>query len=148
MADKRDYYEVLGVGRGATDEEMKKAFRTLARQYHPDVNKSPGAAERFKEVAEAYEVLRDPEKRAAYDRFGHAGVQGNGSGYADFSVFGFGGLGDICEEFFGFGMQAGAARQGPARGVDVRSKVVLTFEEETFGAEKGASSTPLTQPTN
>lgn len=143
MADKRDYYEILGVGRGATEEELKKAFRRLARQYHPDVNKSPDAAERFKEVNEAYEVLRDPEKRAAYDRFGHAGVQGNGGGFTDFSGFGFGGLGDIFEEFFGFGTRAGAARQGPLRGADVRTHVTLTFEEAVFGAEKEIEVTRL-----
>jgi molecular chaperone DnaJ len=103
MSAKRDYYEVLGVERTATPEEIKKAYRRLARQYHPDVNKSPEAEARFKEINEAYEVLSDPEKRAAYDRFGHAGVSGNGFG--DFTGFGFGGLGDLFEDLFaGFGM--------------------------------------------
>ncbi|HOG46485.1 MAG TPA: molecular chaperone DnaJ [Anaerolineae bacterium] len=143
MAEKRDYYEVLGVGRQATDEELKKAFRRLARQYHPDVNKSPDAEARFKEVNEAYEVLRDPDRRAAYDRYGHAGVQGNGAGFGDFGGFGFGGLGDIFEEFFGFGSRAGASRQGPGRGGDVRAQVTLTFEEAVFGAEKEIEVTRL-----
>ncbi len=148
MAQKRDYYEILGVDRSATDEELKKAFRRLARQYHPDVNKSPDAAERFKEVNEAYEVLRDPEKRAAYDRFGHAGVQGNGGGFGDFTGFGFGGLSDIFEEFFGFGTRAGAARQGPTRGADVRTQLTLTFEEAVFGAEKEIEVTRLEECPN
>ena len=84
MSAKRDYYEVLGVGRQATQEEIKKAFRRLARQYHPDVNKNPDAEARFKEINEAYEVLSDPEKRAVYDRFGHAGPQAGFGGSGDF----------------------------------------------------------------
>lgn len=135
MAPKRDYYEVLGVGRQATDEELKKAFRRLARQYHPDVNKEPDAEARFKEVNEAYEVLRDPQKREAYDRFGHAGVSQNG-GFGDFQGFGGFGFGDIFEEFFGFGTRSGAARRGPARGADLRAQLTLSFEEAVFGAEK------------
>jgi molecular chaperone DnaJ len=136
MVAKRDYYEVLGVSRSATDEELRKAFRRLARQYHPDVNKDPDAEAHFKEVNEAYEVLRDPQKRSAYDRFGHAGVSPNG-GFGDYGGFtGFGGLGDIFEEFFGFGTRSGAARQGPARGADLRAQLVLTFEEAVFGTEK------------
>ncbi len=159
MAEKRDYYEILGVSRTATEEELKKAYRRLARQYHPDVNKSADAEARFKEINEAYEVLHDSEKRAAYDRFGHAGVQGS-AGYTDFSGFGFGGLGDIFEEFFGFGTRTGAARQGPARGADLRTQMTLTFEEAVFGAEKeievsrhetcincgGSGAEPGTQP--
>lgn len=158
MAAKRDYYEVLGVGRTATDEDIKKAYRRLARQCHPDVNKSPDAEARFKEINEAYEILRDPSRRAAYDRYGHAGVQGNG-GFSDFG-FGFGGLSDIFEEFFGFGPRTGAARQGPVRGDDVRVQVTLAFEEAIFGVEKeievtrrepcpncgGSGSEPGTQP--
>jgi molecular chaperone DnaJ len=143
MVAKRDYYEVLGVGRSATDEELRKAFRRLARQYHPDVNKDPDAEARFKEVNEAYEILRDPQKRSAYDRFGHAGVSQNG-GFQDFSGFGgLGGLGDIFEEFFGFGTRSGAARQGPARGADLRAQLVLTFEEAVFGTEKEIEVTRL-----
>ncbi len=145
MVAKQDYYEVLGVGRSASDEEIKRAFRRLARQYHPDVNKDPDAETRFKEINEAYEILRDPQKRAAYDRFGHAGVSpnGGGGGYSDFA--GFGGLGDIFEEFFGFGTRAGAARQGPARGADLRAQLVLTFEEAVFGTEKEIEITRLEQ---
>lgn len=144
MAEKRDYYEVLGVSRTAAEEDLKKAYRRLARQYHPDVNKDPEAEARFKEVNEAYEVLHDAEKRAAYDRFGHAGVAGNG-GPGDFSGFGFGGLSDIFEEFFGFGTRAGAARQGPARGSDLRAQLNLTFEEAVFGTEKEIEVTRLEQ---
>jgi len=159
MADKRDYYEVLGVSRNCSDEELKKAFRRLARQYHPDVNKSPDAEAKFKEIGEAYEVLRDAEKRAAYDRYGHAGVQ-NGAGFGGYQDFGFGGLNEIFEEFFGFGTRAGAARQGPARGADLRAQVTLKFEEAVFGVDKeieisrhetcpackGSGAEPGTQP--
>ena len=86
---QRDYYEVLGVARNATQEELRSAFRSLARQYHPDVNKSPDAEERFKEINEAYAVLSDEDKRAAYDRYGHAGVSGMGGGAPDFSTIDF-----------------------------------------------------------
>lgn len=142
MVQKRDYYDILSVSRNATEEELRKAYRRLARQYHPDVNKDPEAEARFKEINEAYEVLHDPEKRAAYDRFGHAGVP-PGAGFGDFQGFGFGGLGDIFEEFFGFAPRAGAARHGPARGGDLRIQVVLTFEEAVFGAEKEIEVTRL-----
>jgi molecular chaperone DnaJ len=144
MVNKRDYYEVLGVGRTASEAELKKAYRRLARQYHPDVNKSSDAEARFKEINEAYEVLHDPEKRAAYDRFGHAGVSPN-AGFGDYRGFGFGGLGDIFEEFFGFGTRPGATRQGPARGADLRTQVSLTFREAVFGAEKQVEVTRLEQ---
>ena len=97
---QRDYYEVLGIQRTASPDELKSAFRNLARQYHPDVNKAADAEERFKEINEAYAVLSDPEKRAAYDRYGHAGVNGMG-GMPDFSSMDFS---DIFEELFGFGM--------------------------------------------
>ncbi len=137
---KRDYYEVLGLSRGASSDEIKGSFRKLARQYHPDVNKQPDAEERFKEINEAYAVLSDDEKRAAYDRYGHAGVQGMG-GMPDFSVD-FGNLSDIFEEFFGgMGGFAGGrtqqrARNVPRRGADLQYKLSLTFEEAIFGAEK------------
>ncbi len=135
---KRDYYEVLGVGRDADENAIKSAYRRLARQYHPDVNKSDDAEERFKEINEAYEVLSDADKRAAYDRYGHAATQGGfgaggpgGAGYG-----GFPGFGDIFEEFFGgMGGMRGAAR-GPARGADLRYDLEITFQEAVFGAEK------------
>jgi molecular chaperone DnaJ len=132
MSSKRDYYEILGVNRNATQDELKKAYRRLARQYHPDVNKEPGAEEYFKEANEAYEVLSDPEKRRAYDRFGHAGVDGT----ARASDFGFGGFGDIFEEFFGFGTGARARRRGPRPGNDLQYDLQIDFEEAVFGCEK------------
>lgn len=131
--DKRDYYEVLGVTRGATTAELKKAYRTLARKYHPDVNGEPDAAERFKEISEAYEVLSDDQKRAAYDRFGHAGVQNGGfSGFES----GFGGFADIFEEFFGGAFGGRRTRRGPRRGADMRYDLTISFEEAVFGTEK------------
>jgi molecular chaperone DnaJ len=134
MATKRDYYEVLGVPRHADEDEIKKAFRRLARQYHPDVNKDPGAEARFKEINEAYEVLGDPEKRAAYDRFGHAGV-GAGAGMGGFEGFGFGGLNDIFEQFFA--SATGQQRRTSApRGADIRYDLTITFEEAVFGCQK------------
>lgn len=130
---QRDYYEVLGVSRNASTEEIKSAFRTLARKYHPDVNKEPDAEQRFKEINEAYSVLSDPEKRAAYDRYGHAGVNGMG-GMPDFTTIDFS---DIFEEFFGFGMGGGSRRRNaPRRGADLSTTVTLTFEEAVFGVEK------------
>jgi molecular chaperone DnaJ len=133
MATKRDYYEVLGVPRSASADEIKKAFRKLARQYHPDVNKAPDAEARFKEINEAYEVLSDPDRRQTYDRFGHDGPQaGFGPG-----GFGFGGIEDIFEDFFGFGMRSRtAARRAPQRGADLRYNLSITFEEAVFGCEK------------
>ena len=131
---KRDYYEVLGIPRGASDEEIKRAFRKLALEYHPDRNRSDGAADRFKEINEAYQVLSDSERRSRYDRFGHAGVtNGGATGFDGFENFG--GVGDIFEAFFGdFG---GRARAGSARrGVDLRVSVTVEFAEAAFGTEK------------
>ena len=128
----RDYYEVLGVGRNASADEIKSAFRGLARKYHPDVNKSPEAEGLFKEINEAYAVLSDSDKRAAYDRYGHAGLNGMG-GMPDFSTIDFS---DIFEEFFGFGMGGGRRRNAPRRGVDLNTSITLTFEEAVFGVEK------------
>jgi molecular chaperone DnaJ len=128
---KRDYYDVLGVGRGSSGDDIKRAYRKLARQYHPDVNKDDGAEARFKEINEAYEVLSDDRKRAAYDRFGHAGAEG-GLG-TDFS--GFGGFSEIFEEFFG-GFGARTARRTPRRGADLRFDLTIDFEEAAFGVEK------------
>ncbi len=130
---KRDYYEVLGVARNARPEEIKKAFRRLAMQYHPDRNRDHGAEAAFKEVNEAYEVLSDPERRAAYDRFGHAGAA-EAFGGRGFEGFGFGGLGDIFDAFFGG--TATSRRRGPVRGSDVRTTASIEFEEAVFGAEK------------
>lgn len=129
----RDYYEVLGVNRNATGDEIKSAFRNLARQYHPDVNKAADAEERFKEINEAYAVLSDNDKRAAYDRYGQAGLNGMG-GAPDFSAVDFS---DIFEEFFGFGGGGSSRRRNaPRRGTDLSYAVTLTFEEAVFGVEK------------
>ena len=141
MAEERDYYEILGVSKNVTEDELKSAFRQLVRKYHPDVNKEPGAEERFKEINEAYQVLSDPDKRAAYDRYGKAGVSGmGGSGFdyttMDFSdilgdLFGFGGFGG-----FGGGFNSTARRNAPRRGADLQTTVKLKFEEAVFGADK------------
>jgi molecular chaperone DnaJ len=130
----RDYYEVLGVGRNASNEDLKGAFRRLARQYHPDVNDSPNAEEQFKEINEAYAVLSDADKRAAYDRFGHAGVRGAG-GAADFTVD-FSDFADIFEDFFGFGRTSRRSRNVPRRGADLQYRLDLTFEEAIFGVDR------------
>jgi molecular chaperone DnaJ len=132
MAIKRDYYEVLGVSRDAPEEEIKKAFRKLAFKYHPDRNREDGAAEKFKEVNEAYEVLSDTNKRATYDRFGHSDVDGLfGRGFEGFD---FGGFGDIFEAFFGG--TGTATRQAPQSGTDLRYKISISFEEAALGCEK------------
>lgn len=132
---KVDYYEILGVSRNASTDEIKKAFRRLAMQYHPDRNKDDGAEARFKQVSEAYEVLSDPQKRSAYDRFGHAGLQGFDMGRG-FEGADFGGFGDIFEAFFG-GSSTGTRRAREARrGGDRRVDVEITFEEAAFGTER------------
>jgi molecular chaperone DnaJ len=131
----RDYYEILGVGRNASPEELKAAFRNLARKYHPDVNKEPDAEEKFKEMNEAYAVLSDPEKRAAYDRYGVEGLRGMG-GMPDFTTVDFS---DLFEELFGFGgfgSNRGRRRNVPRRGADLSYTVQLTFEEAVFGVDK------------
>jgi molecular chaperone DnaJ len=137
MANKRDYYEVLGVSRNATNDELKKAYRGLARKYHPDVNKGPDADEKFKEINEAYEVLSNGDMRARYDRFGHAGMEGAG-GFSGFEGGGFGSVADIFEEFFGGAFSGGGRRQrrGPKRGADLRYDLKISFEEAVFGVEK------------
>ena len=147
MADnKRDYYEVLGVEKGAAAEDIKRAYRKLAGKYHPDRN--PGdktAEEKFKEVGEAYEVLSDSEKRARYDQYGFAGVDpsygggpGGGAGFGGFG--GFGDFGDIFSDFFGGGARRGSTRNAPRQGEDVGLQLELTFEEAAFGAEKEVSA--------
>jgi molecular chaperone DnaJ len=132
MAVKRDYYEVLGVPRDASGEDIKKAFRKLAFQYHPDRNRDDGAADKFKEINEAYEVLSDADKRSSYDRFGHGGAENLfGRGFEGFDM---GGFGDIFEAFFGG--TATANRQAPRRGGDIRAHITVSFEEAALGAEK------------
>lgn len=133
----KDYYELLDVPRTASKADIKTAFRKLAREYHPDVSKHADAEARFKEINEAYEVLSDDDKRARYDRFGHAGVQNNGaSGFSGFG--GFAGFDEIFEEFFNNvgGSRAAGGRRGPRPGVDRKVDVTVTFEESIFGIEK------------
>jgi molecular chaperone DnaJ len=133
---KRDYYDVLGIARTANKDEVKRAYRRLARQYHPDVNKEAGADEQFKEINEAYEVLGDDDKRAAYDRYGHAAFQGaaGGANYQDFAHMG--NMADIFEEFFG-GFSGGGRRRSSGRaGADLRYDLEISFEESVFGTEK------------
>jgi molecular chaperone DnaJ len=144
MTDKRDYYEVLGVGRNASADEIKRAYRTLARTYHPDVNNDDGAEESFKEINEAYEVLSDTDRRAAYDRFGHA-ANGMGGGMGG-DPFGFGAspFGDLFETFFGAATGGSSRRRtAPQRGADLQQTITLTFEEAVFGAEKSVDVTRL-----
>lgn len=161
-----DYYDILGVSRSADQEEVKRAYRRLARKFHPDVNKDPGAEDKFKEINRAYEVLSDSEARSRYDRFGEAGVSGAGAaGYQDFGDFG--GFADIFESFFS-GFAGGGAgggpqtrrRGGPVRGDDLRLDLKLDFREAIFGGEKeirishletcgactGSGAKPGTQP--
>ncbi|MBO8156030.1 MAG: molecular chaperone DnaJ [Bacillaceae bacterium] len=131
---KRDYYEVLGVSKDATKEEIKKAYRKLARKYHPDVSKEPDAAEKFKEVKEAYEVLSNEQKRAQYDQFGHAGMNGGGfQGGGGFSADDFGGFGDIFDMFFGGGGRRDP--NAPRQGADLKYSMEIDFEEAVFGKE-------------
>ena len=144
MADqKRDYYDVLGVQKGATDAEIKKAYRRLAKENHPDLHPGDKEAEsRFKEINEAYEVLSDSDKRSRYDQFGFAGVDpnhaagGGGFGGGFDGGFDFGDLGDIFGSFFGGGFGGGRARTGPQRGESLRMGLTITFEEAAFGCEK------------
>lgn len=133
----RDYYDILGVSKGADTKEIKSAFRKLARQYHPDVSQEPDAEEKFKEINEAYEVLSNDEKRARYDRFGHAGVNGAaGGGYsASAAGFGFEDIFDIFNSTFG-GAGGGSRRRSPGAGSDRRVDVTIDFEEAVFGVEK------------
>ncbi len=147
MADKRDYYEVLGLDKSADEASIKKAYRQLAKKYHPDMNPGDAEAEKnFKEVNEAYAVLSDPEKKSRYDQFGHAGVDGQGGfdgGFGGFSG-GFDAsdiFGDIFGSFFGGGMggSQSARRNGPMRGGDILQRVTISFEEAAFGCKKEIS---------
>ncbi|WP_050606821.1 molecular chaperone DnaJ [Clostridium niameyense] len=144
MASK-DFYEVLGVEKGASQEEIKRAFRKLAIKYHPDKNKgNKEAEEKFKEINEAYQVLSDPDKRSKYDQFGTADFNGAGgfdsSGFGGFDFSDLGGFGDIFDSFFGGGFSSGRRRpDGPQRGADIEYTINLTFEEAVFGAEKEIS---------
>ena len=131
MPVNRDYYEILGVPRGASDEQIKKAFRRLAFQYHPDHNREADAEEKFKELNEAYEVLSDAEKRAYYDRYGQVAT----SDLFGFENFNFGGLGDIFDAFFG-GATTSARRRAPQKGADLQARLNLSFEEAVFGTNK------------
>ena len=164
MADKRDYYEVLGVDRNADDAALKKAYRALAKKYHPDVNPGDAEAEaKFKEATEAYGILSDPEKRRQYDQFGHAAFEQGGGGGYDFTGADFGDIfGDIFGSFFGGGGARSRANQnGPQKGGNVRAGISISFEEAVFGTNKeleipfretcstcnGTGAKPGTQPT-
>lgn len=138
MAEKRDYYEVLGVAKDADDAAIKKAYREIAKKYHPDINPSAEAAEIFKEASEAYSVLSDKEKRAQYDQFGHAAFDGSGGGYGGgFSGFS-GDMGDIFGDIFGdlFGGGRSRRNDGPMKGANLRTAVRITFDESVKGCEK------------
>lgn len=139
---KRDYYEVLGVDKGADDATIKKAYRQLAKKYHPDMNPGDKEAEKkFKEASEAYAVLSDPDKRRQYDQFGHSAFEGGGAG-GGFGGFDFSGadfsdiFGDIFGDFFGGGSRGGARNNGPMKGADLRTSVRISFEQAVFGVEK------------
>ena len=150
MAEKRDYYEVLGLSKGASDDEIKKAYRKMAKENHPDLHPGDKACEeRFKEINEAYEVLSDPDKKAKYDQYGHAAFDpsagfGGGAGFGDFGdIFGgFGGFGDIFGDIFG-----GGARQSnaPRKGESIRTNVSISFEEAAFGCKKDVTISRIEQ---
>lgn len=138
---KRDYYEVLGLQKGASADEIKRAYRQLAKKYHPDINKEPGAEEKFKEINEAYDTLSDDQKKARYDQFGHEDpTQGfGGGGFGGFEGFGgggFGGFEDIFSSIFGGGSSRGRNSNGPRKGEDVEKKMSITFEEAVYGTKK------------
>jgi molecular chaperone DnaJ len=130
---KRDYYEVLGLSREASTEEIKKAYRKLARQYHPDVNKAPDAEDKFKEVKEAYDILSDPQKKSMYDQYGHAGTDPNAGGFGGGQDFG--GFGDIFDMFFGGGGGGRRNPNAPRQGADLQYTLTLEFKEGVFGKE-------------
>lgn len=144
MAEKRDYYEVLGVSKDVDDATLKKAYRKVAKKYHPDMNPGDKEAEKkFKEASEAYAVLSDPEKRRQYDQFGHAAFEGGAGGAGGYGGFDFNGadfsdiFGDIFGDLFGGSRRGGGrANQGPMKGMNIRKAVRITFEEAVFGCEK------------
>ncbi|HEY8437960.1 MAG TPA: DnaJ domain-containing protein, partial [Candidatus Limnocylindrales bacterium] len=134
MATELDYYTILGVERSATDADIKKAFRKLAQQWHPDVNTDPGAPERFKQINEAYQVLSDAQRRQTYDMFGRAGLGGDAG--MGFDPSAFGSFSDIFDAFFGGAATGGARRGHPAAGADLRYDLRISFEEAVHGTEK------------
>ncbi|MDD4331340.1 MAG: molecular chaperone DnaJ, partial [Methanosarcinaceae archaeon] len=134
MGNKRDYYDILGVSKDASAEEIKKKYRKLALKYHPDRNHDPEAEDKFKEISEAYAILSDSEKRAQYDRFGHAGIDGQYSAEDIFRGADFGGFGDIFDMFFGGGGRRGP--RGPRQGADLQYELIVNFEEAVFGVQK------------
>ncbi len=139
MPGKKDYYEILGVNRDADQKEIKRAYRKLAKKYHPDMNKDGAdTSEKFKEISEAYEILSDPEKRKRYDQYGHSGINEDDFNFDDFARHGFGGLDDIFDMFFGGGMSGMGMgrRQGPRRGSDLQYRLEIGFKEAAFGTKK------------
>ena len=139
--NKRDYYEVLGVDKNASESDIKSAFRKLAKKYHPDVSKEENAAEKFKEAQEAYAVLSDPEKRKQYDQFGHNAFNNNGGGFSGFEGFDFGNMSDIFEDLFqGMGFSSGRSRgrsaNSPRKGSDILYNLTIDFEEAVYGTKK------------
>ncbi len=142
MAEKRDYYEVLGLSKGADEASIKKAYKTLAKKYHPDLNpNNPEAEEKFKEINEAYGVLSDPDKKSKYDQYGHAAFDPS-AGFGGGGFSGFGGFGDdfdisdIFSSIFGMGNSGASRRRGPIRGDDILQRVIISFEEAAFGCKK------------
>ena len=146
MADKRDYYEVLGIDKSASADEIKKSYRRLAKKYHPDINKEPGAEERFKEINEAYEILSDPNKKSTYDQYGFAGLE-NGGGFSGFGdMGGFSGFGDIFESFMGggfsnFGFNSSRRSNSPMQGDNRYSELTIDFLDAVHGVDKTISVT-------
>lgn len=137
MPGKKDYYDILGVSKDASQKEIKKAYRKLAKKYHPDTNDGDEkSSEKFKEISEAYEILSDPEKRKRYDQYGHSGIGEDDFNFDDFARGGFGGFEDIFDMFFGGGRGGRSRRRGPQRGRDLQYKLQISFEEAAFGAEK------------
>ena len=140
--NKRDYYEVLGVEKNASEADIKSAFRRLAKKYHPDVSKEENAAEKFKEAQEAYAVLSDPEKRRQYDQFGHNAFNNNGmGGFSGFDGFDFGNMSDIFEDLFGgmgfsTGRRSSKRTNSPRKGNDILYNMTIDFEEAVYGTKK------------